>query len=220
MHKCLNDQVKSFIHIALCYNILELIIGTYIGDELMKKVKIILSAMVILMFVLSGCSGTVNKASSGQGAVGEKIPALTDTQIRSMTIDADKALVKAFSSDNADMNDTISNGSQDGMSYGRSLTYKSRDEVRKDLMKYFEKEGIENHLNKNTIEKNNKLYILIGEAGERPDFNKSELKVVKKDNTIQAEFSSKIDAGDIVKETKYMEYKDGKWLFKELWYIN
>lgn len=186
----------------------------------MRKIKIIFSAMIILMFVFSGCSGTINKASNGQGTSGEKIPTLTDTQIRSMTIDADKALAKAFSSNNADMDDTMSNGSQDGMTYGRSLTYKSRDEVKKDLMKYFEKDGIENHLKKNTIEKNSKLYVLIGEAGERPDFNKSELKIVKKDNMIQAEFSSKIDAGDIAKETKDIEYKDGKWLFKELWYTN
>lgn len=145
---------------------------------------------------------------------------LSEEEIRQLTIKADDALTKVFSCSNIDMKDTIKKTGQEGMALGRSLNYSSRGEAEKDLLRFFDKDNINKFLNNMTLEKNGKLYVLIGQAGMRPDLKTAAIKVKKEEAELQVEYTTVYSNSDKVTENKTLILENNKWIFKDLWYIN
>lgn len=144
---------------------------------------------------------------------------LSNSKIRSLTIKADEAISKAFSCNNVDYKNPIEKGGQDSMEYGRSLNYTSRKQIRNDLSKYFDGNNLDKFIDNMTLVQNNKLYILIGQEGMRPDLRTANMKVKRQQGAIQVDFTDGSDDGK-VSEDKTLVYENNRWVFKNLWYTN
>lgn len=188
----------------------------------MKK---IVGTIVLLMFILIGLVGCNNKSNSQttsnitSSSERSNSKEITKNQIRNYTIMADATISKIFGSKNIDVKNTIKKDGQSGSEYGKSINYKSKDIVKKNLMNYFDENGIDEFLDNMIIEKNGELYLLIGQAGVRPDLKKSDMKLTRKENEIKIEFTSGSEDNNI-KENMTLIFKDNKWIFKNPWYTN
>ena len=159
-------------------------------------------------------------ASKESNEASKAVSTLSNNKIRTLTLQADNAITKAFSCNNVDCNNPI-NKTKDNNSfeYGRSLTYTSRNQIKNDLLKYFDENNLDKFIDNMTLVESGKLYVLIGQEGMRPDLKTCNMKVIRKQGEIQVNFTDGSGDGK-VSEDKTLVYEHSRWLFKNLWYTD
>lgn len=168
----------------------------------------------------NGNDNASNESSSNTSTTAKGSSTLSNSEIRALTLKADSALSKAFSCNNVDCNNPINKTKDNNMfQYGRSLNYTSKKQIEKDLSKYFDENNLNKFADNMTLVQNNKLYILIGQEGMRPDLKNCSMKVKRARGEIQVNFSDGSGDGK-TSEDKTLIYEHNKWLFKDLWYTD
>lgn len=165
-------------------------------------------------------NAVTNESNSTANTAVKEGNTLSNNKIRAMTLEADNAITRAFSCNNVDCNNPI-NKTKDNSSfqYGRSLTYTSRNQIKKDLLKYFDENSLNKFIDNMTIVQNGKLYVLIGQEGMRPDLKTCNMKVKRKQGEIQVTFTDGSGDGK-VSEDKTLVFEHDRWIFKNLWYTD
>lgn len=106
--------------------------------------------------------------------------------------------------------------SLNGFTYGKYTNYNSKEEILEKLSPYFKKEVIDNILNRYMITINKTLYFVMGDAGLRVNYDKSEKNFHFDKDKITVTFS---DKSLEVEEKKVLKLINGKWKFCEFWYV-